>query len=75
MWVFSAMSCWNLTDRSEQLAVLGYSCDHDGFAFNFASSLAARKIISDFIASNVKVSGKKASELIGTDEKSLVYAR
>jgi hypothetical protein len=37
------------------LDVLGYSCDHDGFAFNFTSSPAARRIISDFIASNVKV--------------------
>ncbi|WRT66765.1 uncharacterized protein IL334_003728 [Kwoniella shivajii] len=38
----------------DQLAVLGYSCSEDGFAFNFTSSPAARKIISDFIASNVK---------------------
>ncbi|KAK8864137.1 hypothetical protein IAR55_001383 [Kwoniella newhampshirensis] len=38
----------------ESLAVLGYSCGHDGFAFNLTSSPAARKIISDFIASNVK---------------------
>ncbi|ORY31773.1 hypothetical protein BCR39DRAFT_525320 [Naematelia encephala] len=39
---------------ADELAVLGYSCANDGFAFNFASSPAARKIISDFIASNVK---------------------
>ncbi|WWD18838.1 hypothetical protein CI109_103293 [Kwoniella shandongensis] len=38
----------------ESLSVLGYSCGHDGFAFNLTSSPAARKIISDFIASNVK---------------------
>nr|XP_019013177.1 uncharacterized protein I206_02675 [Kwoniella pini CBS 10737]OCF51958.1 hypothetical protein I206_02675 [Kwoniella pini CBS 10737] len=41
-------------DKAKQLAVLGYSCAEDGFAFNFTSSPAARKIISDFIASNVK---------------------
>ncbi|EIW67759.1 hypothetical protein TREMEDRAFT_33498, partial [Tremella mesenterica DSM 1558] len=35
-------------------AVLGYSCDHDGFAFNFGTSPVARKIIAEFIASNVK---------------------
>ncbi len=45
-----------MVDWSKQLAVLGYSCAHDGFAFNFTSSPAARKIISDFIAGNVKVS-------------------
>jgi len=45
----------HLVDFSKQLAVLGYSCAYDGFAFNFTSSPAARKIISDFIASNVKV--------------------
>ena len=45
-----------MADRFNQLAVLGYSCAHDGFAFNFTSSPAGRKIISDFIASNVKVS-------------------
>ncbi|WWC96361.1 hypothetical protein V866_003228 [Kwoniella sp. B9012] len=39
---------------SDNLAVLGYSCSEDNFAFNFTSSPAARKIISDFIASNVK---------------------
>lgn len=39
----------------EQLAVLGYSCGHDDFAFNFTSSPMAKKIISDFIAANVKV--------------------
>ncbi|WWC63013.1 uncharacterized protein I303_105611 [Kwoniella dejecticola CBS 10117] len=39
---------------SDNLAVLGYSCSEDGFAFNFTSAPAARKVISDFIASNVK---------------------
>jgi hypothetical protein len=39
----------------KQLAVLGYSCGADNFVFNFTSSPAARKIISDFIATNVKV--------------------
>ncbi|KAK4686457.1 hypothetical protein P7C73_g3663, partial [Tremellales sp. Uapishka_1] len=38
----------------DDLAVLGYSCAKDGFVFNFTSSPAARKIISDFIANNVK---------------------
>lgn len=41
-------------DTREQLAMLGYSCEHDNFAFNFTSSPAAKKIISDFIAANVK---------------------
>jgi hypothetical protein len=35
--------------------VLGYSCAHDNFTFNFMSSPAVRKIISDFKANNVKV--------------------
>ncbi|RXK37253.1 hypothetical protein M231_05474 [Tremella mesenterica] len=39
---------------NDSLAVLGYSCDHDGFAFNFGTSPVARKIIAEFIASNVK---------------------
>ncbi|WVF69066.1 hypothetical protein IAT40_003840 [Kwoniella sp. CBS 6097] len=39
---------------SDNLAVLGYSCSSDDFAFNFTSTPAARKIIADFIASNVK---------------------
>ncbi|WVQ73540.1 hypothetical protein IAR50_003116 [Cryptococcus sp. DSM 104548] len=37
----------------DSLAVLGYSCGNDGFAFNFTSSPAARKIVAEFIASNV----------------------
>ncbi|TYJ53875.1 hypothetical protein B9479_005497 [Cryptococcus floricola] len=40
-------------ENEDSLAVLGYSCGSDGFAFNFTSSPAARKIIADFIASNV----------------------
>ena len=40
----------------QDVAVLGYSCDQDGFAFNFSNSPAARKVISDFIVNNVKVS-------------------
>ncbi|WWC88243.1 uncharacterized protein L201_003149 [Kwoniella dendrophila CBS 6074] len=44
----------NSNSNTDNLAVLGYSCSEDGFAFNFTSSPAARKIISDFIASNVK---------------------
>ncbi|WVR06694.1 hypothetical protein IAU60_003726 [Kwoniella sp. DSM 27419] len=39
---------------ADNLAVLGYSSGHDDFAFNFTNSPAARKIIADFIASNVK---------------------
>ena len=35
--------------------MLGYSCGHEDFAFNFTSSPVAKKIISDFIAANVKV--------------------
>ena len=48
----SVLSC---ADLLKQLAVLGYSCEFDGFVFNFSSSPTARRIISDFIASNVKV--------------------
>ncbi|ODN93564.1 hypothetical protein L198_05430 [Cryptococcus wingfieldii CBS 7118] len=40
-------------ENDDSLSVLGYSCGSDGFAFNFTSSPAARKIIADFIASNV----------------------
>lgn len=40
----------------EKLGILGYSCDEDGFPFNFSTSIAARRVISDFIASNVTVS-------------------
>ncbi|OCF44334.1 hypothetical protein I317_01779 [Kwoniella heveanensis CBS 569] len=40
--------------RTPQLAVLGYSCSSNNFAFNFTSSPTSRKIIADFIASNVK---------------------
>lgn len=36
--------------------MLGYSCQYDDFAFNFTSTPTAKKIISDFIAANVKVS-------------------
>ncbi|WVQ96575.1 hypothetical protein IAU59_003680 [Kwoniella sp. CBS 9459] len=39
---------------AENLAVLGYSCSAENFAFNFSSTPAARKLIADFIASNVK---------------------
>lgn len=34
--------------------MLGHSCAYDDFAFNFTSSPAAKRIISDFIAANVK---------------------
>ncbi|AFR98512.2 hypothetical protein C343_06491 [Cryptococcus neoformans C23] len=37
----------------DTLAVLGYSCAYDNYAFNFTTSPAARKIVADFIASNV----------------------
>ncbi|KAL7420450.1 hypothetical protein Q5752_004400 [Cryptotrichosporon argae] len=40
--------------ETDELATLGYSCAHDGFVFNFTSSPAARRIISDFIASHVQ---------------------
>lgn len=36
--------------------MLGYSCAHDNYAFNFTTSPAARKIVADFIANNVTVS-------------------
>ncbi|ODN74183.1 hypothetical protein L202_07633 [Cryptococcus amylolentus CBS 6039] len=42
-----------MQENEDSLAVLGYSCGSDGFAFNFTSSPAARKVIADFIASNV----------------------
>ncbi|WVQ84282.1 hypothetical protein IAT38_006434 [Cryptococcus sp. DSM 104549] len=42
------------TEEQDNLAVLGYSCEYDGFAFNFTSTPAARRVIADFIASNVK---------------------
>lgn len=38
--------------------MLGYSCAYDNYAFNFTTSPAARKIVADFIASNVTVSGQ-----------------
>jgi hypothetical protein len=38
-----------------KLPILGYSCEVDNFAFNFSSTPAGRKIVSDFIARNVKV--------------------
>ena len=41
----SVLSC---ADLLKQLAVLGYSCEFDGFVFNFTSSPTARRIISDF---------------------------
>lgn len=60
-------------DHFEQLAVLGYSCGSDGFAFNFAGSTAARKIIADFIASNVKVQ-LVYQPLLTTDTKGMVHS-
>lgn len=53
----------------KQLAVLGYSCAHDDFPFNFSSSVTARKIISDFIASNVKVCNYIQSPLTSQDRR------
>ncbi|WVN85689.1 uncharacterized protein L203_100838 [Cryptococcus depauperatus CBS 7841] len=40
--------------NQDNLAVLGYSCEHEGFAFNFTQSAAAKKIIAEFIVNNVE---------------------
>jgi hypothetical protein len=46
----SRLTVGSQTKFSKQLAVLGYSRAHDSFTFNFMSSPAVRKIISDFMA-------------------------
>ncbi|KIR70576.1 hypothetical protein I310_05828 [Cryptococcus deuterogattii CA1014] len=48
-----ARPTYSKNDPLAPLAVLGYSCAHDKYAFNFTTSPAARKIVADFIASNV----------------------
>lgn len=50
--------------------MLGYSCSEDGFAFNFASTPASRKIIADFIANNVKVIFFNRKSMYRTDHLS-----
>ncbi|EAL17185.1 hypothetical protein CNBN0140 [Cryptococcus deneoformans B-3501A] len=48
-----ARPTYPMNDPLAPLAVLGYSCAHDNYAFNFTTSPAARKIVADFIANNV----------------------
>ncbi|ADV25630.1 Protein-histidine kinase, putative [Cryptococcus gattii WM276] len=48
-----ARPTYSKNDPLAPLAVLGYSCAHDNYAFNFTTSPAARKIVADFIANNV----------------------